>query len=43
MSSLIGALTVASTLFGYMIGQISIGAEMVGVLLAASVLMTVRA
>ncbi|HZS85050.1 MAG TPA: hypothetical protein VFA50_19405 [Stellaceae bacterium] len=42
MSSLVGALTVASTLFGLLLGQISAGAEMLGVLIAATVLMTLR-
>jgi hypothetical protein len=43
MSSLIGGLTVASTLFGVMLGQITASTEMLGVLIAASVLMTLRA
>jgi hypothetical protein len=42
MSSLIGAVTVASTLFGLMLGQITVGAELFGVLIGAGVLMTVR-
>lgn len=42
MSSLIGALTVASTMFGLMLGQISAGFELLGVLIAAGVLMSLR-
>jgi hypothetical protein len=42
MSTIVGALTVASTMLGVMLGQISAGAEMFGVLLAAGVLMSFR-
>jgi len=42
MSWLVGTLTVASTLFGLMIGQITAGFELIGVLIAAGVLMTLR-
>jgi hypothetical protein len=42
MSWLIGTLTVASTLFGVMLGQITAGFEMLGVMLVAMVLMTLR-
>ncbi len=42
MSWLIGTLTVASTLCGLALGQITAGFEMVGVLIAAAVLMTLR-
>ena len=42
MSWLVGSLTVASTLFGLMLGQITAGFEMFGVLIAAGVLMTLR-
>ena len=42
MSSLIGAVTVASTLFGVMLGQIAVGTESLGVLIGAAVLMTLR-
>jgi hypothetical protein len=42
MGTMVGALTVASTMFGLMLGQITAGAEMLGVLLAAGVLMSFR-
>jgi len=42
MSWLVGTLTVASTLFGLMIGQITAGFALIGVLFAAGVLMTLR-
>jgi hypothetical protein len=42
MTWLIGALTVASTLCGLLLGQITAGFEMFGVLIAAAVLMTLR-
>jgi hypothetical protein len=42
MSWLIGAVTVASMLCGVMLGQITAGFEMLGVMLAAAVLMTLR-
>ncbi len=42
MSWLIGTVTVASTLCGVMLGQITAGFEMLGVMLAAMVLMTLR-
>lgn len=42
MSWLIGTLTVLCTLFGFMLGQITAGFEMMGVMLAAMVLMTLR-
>jgi hypothetical protein len=43
MSSLLGAVTLASTLSGLMLGQITAGAEFAGVIIASLVLMTVRA
>lgn len=43
MSSLIGAVTLASTLCGVLFGQITAGAEFAGVVIASLVLMTVRA
>ncbi|HLJ63722.1 MAG TPA: hypothetical protein VKT70_06435 [Stellaceae bacterium] len=42
MSSLIGSLTLASTVFGVLIGQITAGAEVAGVVIASVVLMTLR-
>jgi hypothetical protein len=42
MGTMVGALTVASTMFGLMLGQITAGAEMLGVLIAAGVLMSFR-
>lgn len=43
MPFLIGAATVATTLLSMALGQIDIGFEAFGVLLAAGVLMTLRA
>jgi hypothetical protein len=43
MSSLIGTVTLASTLFGVLFGQITAGAEFAGVIIASLVLMTMRA
>jgi hypothetical protein len=43
MSSLLGAVTLASTLSGLMLGQITAGAEFAGVIIASLVLMTLRA
>jgi hypothetical protein len=42
MSWLVGTLTVVSTLCGLLLGQITAGFEMFGVLIAAVVLMTLR-
>ena len=43
MSSLLGAVTLASTVCGLMLGQITVGAQFAGVVIGALVLMTVRA
>lgn len=43
MSSLIGTVTLASTVFGVLVGQITAGAEFAGVVIASLVLMSVRA
>lgn len=43
MSSLLGAVTLVSTLSGLMLGQISAGAPFAGVVIASIVLMTVHA
>jgi hypothetical protein len=43
MSSLLGAVTLASTVCGLMLGQITAGAQFVGVVIASLVLMTLRA
>jgi hypothetical protein len=43
MSSLLGSVTLASTVCGLMLGQITVGAPFVGVILASLVLMTLRA
>ncbi len=43
MSTLIGAVTLVSTLSGLLFGQITAGAEMAGVIIASLVLMTLRA
>jgi hypothetical protein len=43
MSWLIGVLTVASTVFGVLLGQVAAGFESLGVILAGIVLMTLRA
>ena len=42
MSTLIGAVTLASTVFGLLIGQITAGAEFAGVIIASLVLMSLR-
>jgi hypothetical protein len=42
MSTVVGAVTVASAVFGMMLGQISIGTELLGVLIAAGVVMSLR-
>jgi hypothetical protein len=42
MSWIVGALTAASTLASLFLGQISVGGEFLGVLLASAVLMTLR-
>lgn len=42
MSTVVGALTVASAMFGLMLGQISVGFELLGVLIAAGVVMSLR-
>lgn len=43
MSTLLGAVTLASTVFGLALGQISAGAQFAGVVLASLVLMSLRA
>lgn len=43
MSSLIGTVTLLSTLSGVLFGQITAGAEFAGVVIASLILMTVRA
>jgi hypothetical protein len=43
MSALLGAVTLASTVCGLMLGQITAGAQSAGVVIAALVLMTLRA
>jgi hypothetical protein len=43
MSWLVGSVTVASTLSGLLLGQITAGFEMFGVRIVAAVLMTLRA
>jgi len=43
MSTLIGGVTLASTLFGVLVGQIAAGAEFAGVVLASLIVMTLRA
>jgi hypothetical protein len=42
MTSLIGALTLASTMCGLLLGQITAGTQVVGVVIASIVLMTLR-
>ena len=42
MSTVVGAVTVASAVFGLMLGQISVGTELLGVLIAAGVVMSLR-
>ncbi|HEV2546951.1 MAG TPA: hypothetical protein VGU20_06415 [Stellaceae bacterium] len=43
MTTLLGAVTLASTVCGLMLGQISAGAQFAGVVLASLVLMSLRA
>jgi hypothetical protein len=43
MSGLVGAVTVASAATGLMLGQVTVGVELLGIVLAAITLMTVRA
>jgi len=43
MSGLIGAVTVACTIAGLALGQVTAGAEFLGVIIAGLTLMTVRA
>lgn len=43
MSSLIGTVTLASTVFGVLLGQITAGAEFAGVVIASLVLISLRA
>lgn len=43
MTTLIGAVTLVSTLSALALGQITAGAEMAGVVIASLILMTVRA
>jgi hypothetical protein len=43
MTSLVGAVTLASTMCGLLLGQITAGTQVVGVVIASLVLMTVRA
>ncbi|HYL34134.1 MAG TPA: hypothetical protein VEU53_13425 [Stellaceae bacterium] len=42
MSTLIGGVTLASTLFGVLVGQIAAGAEFAGVVIASLVVMSLR-
>ncbi len=42
MSSLLGAVTLGSTLCGLLLGQITAGTEFAGVVIASLVLMTLR-
>ena len=42
MTTLIGALTLASAMFSLLLGQIPVGFEFLGVLIASLLLMTVR-
>jgi hypothetical protein len=42
VSTLIGTVTLASTVFGLLIGQITAGAEFAGVIIASLVLMSLR-
>jgi hypothetical protein len=42
MSTVVGALTMASAMLGLMLGQISVGFELLGVLIAAGVVMSLR-
>jgi hypothetical protein len=43
MSTLIGGVTLASTLVGVLVGQITAGAEFAGVVIASLLVMTLRA
>jgi hypothetical protein len=43
MSTLIGGVTLASTLCGVLVGQITAGAEFAGVVIASLLVMTLRA
>ena len=43
MSTLLGAVTLASTVCGLILGQISVGAPFAGVVIASLVVMTLRA
>lgn len=43
MSSLIGTVTLASTVFGVLLGEITAGAEFAGVIIASLVLISLRA
>jgi hypothetical protein len=43
MTTLVGTVTLASTLCGVLFGQITAGAEFAGVIIASLVLMTLRA
>ena len=42
MAMLLGSMTMVCTLLGIMLGQVSMGMEAIGVLLAAGVLMSVQ-
>jgi hypothetical protein len=42
MSSLVGAVTLASTMCGLLLGEITAGTQLAGVVIASLVLMTVR-
>jgi hypothetical protein len=42
MTSLVGAVTLASTMCGLLLGQITAGTQLVGVVIASLVLMTLR-
>jgi hypothetical protein len=43
MTSLIGSVTLGSTLIGLLLGQITVGFEFLGVILASLVMMSLRA
>jgi hypothetical protein len=42
MTSLVGAVTLASTISGLLLGQITAGTQLAGVVIASLVLMTLR-
>jgi hypothetical protein len=43
MTSLVGAVTLASTMCGLLLGQITAGTQLAGVVIASLVMMTLRA